>query len=55
MGFTWVTAFDCPECETSQEAATVAYDRLGYPLCPVCGTSTRPGVGAERVPVQPSD
>lgn len=55
MGFTWVTAFDCSECGTSEEAATVAYDRLGYPVCPGCGASTGPVVVAERAPVQPSD
>lgn len=55
MGFTWVTAFDCRECGTSEKVATVTYDRLGYPVCPACGASTGPTVVAEQVLVQPSD
>lgn len=55
MGFTWVTAFDCGECGASKEAAAVEYDRLGYPVCPVCGESNVPSIGIRSAPAQPSN
>ena len=55
MGFTWVTAFECTVCGTSDEAATVEYDRFGYPVCPVCGESNGPSGGRSGLQAQPSD
>jgi transcription elongation factor Elf1 len=55
MGFTWVTAFECTVCGTSDEAAAIEYDRLGYLVCPVCGSSDGPSSGSPGVQAQPSD
>lgn len=55
MVFTWVTAFECAMCGTSDEAATVRYDRLGYPVCPKCGERDGPTSGSRSVRAQPSD
>lgn len=29
--------FECEACGTCRSARRVPYDRLGYPVCPVCG------------------
>lgn len=30
------TIFECKVCGTQRVATAVEYDRLGYPICPVC-------------------
>ncbi|MGQ4555614.1 hypothetical protein [Halobellus sp. GM3] len=42
MEFDWPTFFECAACGAAVPTASVAYDDLGYPLCPECGARTGP-------------
>lgn len=34
--------FDCDRCGATARTTAIAYDPLGYPVCPDCGAETRP-------------
>lgn len=36
------STFECSFCETKHASRTIAYDALGYPICPVCEYDHRP-------------
>ncbi|WP_199174845.1 hypothetical protein [Halegenticoccus soli] len=38
--------FRCSACGATDKATAIDYDRLGYPVCPSCGTTTGPLSGA---------
>lgn len=40
--------FVCADCGTRAASVVVAYDRLGYAVCPDCGASARPTSSLER-------
>jgi translation initiation factor 2 beta subunit (eIF-2beta)/eIF-5 len=46
MVFEWESFFECGTCGTTDRTDAVDYDRLGYAVCPGCGWSDSPLVGA---------
>lgn len=50
MAFNWVSAIECPSCKVFPQSID-SYDDLGYPRCPVCGTTIRPQPIAEKTAV----
>ncbi len=42
MEFDWESRFECPECGETVASGSVEYNRLGYPICPVCGFEDGP-------------
>ena len=45
MDFEWVYPVACPSCSVCPQHIT-DYDRLGYPICPHCGTTIRSAAAA---------
>jgi transcription elongation factor Elf1 len=40
--------FVCADCGARESSVSVAYDTLGYAVCPACGASNRPTASADE-------